>query len=393
MKPLIAVFGFALALVAAAASATNDATNGAQLYNGVPSAAFPAGSRACASCHDVSNPGDIIRAGASAQAITFAIASFADMNVLFSSSGRFPLSAGDISELSAFIGSVVNPAPPSMPAFAAAPSTGNFGAAMVGSQSAPLTFTVADTVAAGTITSVTSSNNVEFLLAGGSCIATPHDVALDGSCTVSVIFAPALTGARSGDLLVMNTGTPNPLRIGLTGTGASGTGGSGPMDGQVAVVEFYNAAFDHYFVTPVQGEIQLLGHPPFQDWQPTGLSFNAYAPTSAPPGSVGICRFFNDHFAPKSTHFYAPHGLGCEATLAQFPDWTLEDAHLFAARLPDAQGVCPPSTIPLYRLYNDGQGGAPNHRFTTRLDIRQTMLDRGYVPEGNGIGVGMCVPG
>jgi hypothetical protein len=392
MKPLIAVFGFALVLVATVASATSDATNGAHIYNGAPSAAFPGGTRACASCHDVTNPGDIIRAGASPQAISFAIASFADMNALFSSSGRFPLSASDIADVAAFIGNVVNPAPPSMPTFAVSPPSGNFGAAMVGSQSAPLTFTVADAVAAGTVTSVASSN-VEFLLAGGSCIQTPHDVALGGTCTVSVIFAPALAGARNGDLLVMNTGTPNPLRIGLAGTGANGTGESGPVAGQVAVVEFYNAVFDHYFVTPVTGEIQLLGHPPFQDWQPTGLSFNAYAPDDAPPGSVGICRFFNDHFAPKSTHFYAPHGLGCEATLAQFPDWTLEDAQLFAARLPDAQGVCPASTIPLYRLYNDGQGDAPNHRFTTRLDIRQAMLDRGYVAEGNGIGVGMCVPG
>jgi hypothetical protein len=37
-------------------------------------------------------------------------------------------------------------------------------------------------------------------------------------------------------------------------------------------------------------------------------------------------------------------------------------------------------------------GGAPNHRFVTSLADRQAMLAKGYVPEGNGIGVGMCVP-
>jgi hypothetical protein len=37
-------------------------------------------------------------------------------------------------------------------------------------------------------------------------------------------------------------------------------------------------------------------------------------------------------------------------------------------------------------------GGAPNHRFVTSLAERQAMIDKHYVPEGNGIGVGMCAP-
>lgn len=95
---------------------------------------------------------------------------------------------------------------------------------------------------------------------------------------------------------------------------------------------------------------------------------------------------------PKSSHFYAPRGLGCESTIAGFPDWTLEDDKLFAALLPDASGACPAATLPVYRLYNNGQGGAPNHRFVTSLDDRQTMLGQGWIAEGAGIGVGMCVP-
>lgn len=160
------------------------------------------------------------------------------------------------------------------------------------------------------------------------------------------------------------------------------------------LVEYHHAIFDHYFITPVRAEIALLDArmPPFQDWSRTGLSFKAYVNAGAPAASVAICRFFNDHFAPNSTHFYAPHGLGCEDTITKFPDWTLEDDKLFNALLPDAKGVCPTGTIPLYRLYNNGMGAAPNHRFVTDLTIRQTMVDKGYIPEGNGIGVGMCVP-
>jgi hypothetical protein len=50
-------------------------------------------------------------------------------------------------------------------------------------------------------------------------------------------------------------------------------------------------------------------------------------------------------------------------------------------------------TIPVYRLSNNNQGGAPNHRFVTSLTDRQTMLDKGYTAEGAGIGVGWCAPG
>lgn len=163
---------------------------------------------------------------------------------------------------------------------------------------------------------------------------------------------------------------------------------------EVTVVEYHHAAFDHYFITPVAAEIALLDAkaPPFQDWSRTGFTFRAYESTAAPAGSVAICRFFNSSFAPKSSHFYAPRGLGCETTLANYPDWGLEDDQLFATMLPDATGNCPGGTAAVYRLYNNGQSGAPNHRFVTSLAERQKMLDKGYVAEGAGIGVGMCVP-
>jgi hypothetical protein len=162
----------------------------------------------------------------------------------------------------------------------------------------------------------------------------------------------------------------------------------------VNLVEYHHATFDHYFVTPVAVEIALLdAHtPPFQDWSRTGFSFNAYVNATAPAASVAICRFFNTSFAPKSSHFYAAHGLGCEDTIRLFRDWGLEDDKLFNTLLSDTSGACPQGTIPAYRLYNNGMGGAPNHRFVTSLTERQNMINKGYTPEGNGLGVGMCVP-
>ena len=177
--------------------------------------------------------------------------------------------------------------------------------------------------------------------------------------------------------------------------GASGTVPAGANPNTVTVVEYHHSVFDHYFITPVPDEIAKLDArtPPFEDWSRTGFSFKAYVNATAPVGSVAICRFFNDHFAPKSSHFYAAHGFGCEATLSRFPDWLLEDDKLFNTMLPDDGGGCPAGTIPVYRLYNNGMGAAPNHRFVTSLTERQKMIDLGYVPEGAGIGVGMCVPG
>ena len=49
-------------------------------------------------------------------------------------------------------------------------------------------------------------------------------------------------------------------------------------------------------------------------------------------------------------------------------------------------------TVPVYRLYNNGMGNAPNHRFVTSLAERQNMINLGWVAEGAGIDVGMCVP-
>ena len=235
------------------------------------------------------------------------------------------------------------------------------------------------------VSSVGSNNPSEFAIASSTCTT----VAVGGSCSIGVTFKPGNTGARSGSITVVSNGTGSPQAVSLGGTGTTAQSSS-----TVTVVEYHNNFFDHYFITPVAAEILLLDAraPPFQDWSRTGFSFNSYVNATAPGTSVAICRFFNSTFAPKSSHFYAPHGLGCEATIASFPDWKLEDDKLFNSMLPDSAGACPSGTIPVYRLYNNGMGGAPNHRFVTSLAERQNMLNKGYVAEGNGIGVGMCVP-
>ena len=156
----------------------------------------------------------------------------------------------------------------------------------------------------------------------------------------------------------------------------------------VTALEYFHAGFAHYFVTAEQEEIRKLDAGVFSGWARTGQGFNVY--TSAANGLVPVCRFFTTAFPPSSSHFYALRGLGCEGTL-QDPHWQLE-SDVFYMRIPDANGNCPSAMSPVYRLYNNGQGGAPNHRFTTSYQTRLEMLANGYIAEGVGIGVGMCAP-
>jgi predicted outer membrane repeat protein len=155
----------------------------------------------------------------------------------------------------------------------------------------------------------------------------------------------------------------------------------------LSAVEYYHAEYGHYFVTILAQEMAKLDSGEFRGWVRTGDRFNVYREGAA--GRAPVCRFYTEEFYPTS-HFYAPRGLGCEGTL-QNSDWQFE-GDVFYLPLPASNGDCPTSHTPIYRLYNDGQGGAPNHRFTTDPDTRLRMLAAGYIAEGAGIGVGMCSP-
>jgi len=106
---------------------------------------------------------------------------------------------------------------------------------------------------------------------------------------------------------------------------------------------------------------------------------------------VAVCRFYGDTFV-RTTHFYTPLANEC-GVLAHDPAWQFE-GQVFRMASPAADGTCASATIPLYRMYNDGLGGSPNHRCTTDLAVRGAMLAAGWVPEGYGpLGVDACVPG
>jgi N-acetylneuraminic acid mutarotase len=146
-------------------------------------------------------------------------------------------------------------------------------------------------------------------------------------------------------------------------------------------VEYYYVAWDFYFVTASPAEAAALDAGAFSGaWKRTGQVFDVWTgPTSQ---AVPTCRFFNTTFAPKSSHVYTPYAAEC-ASLKAGTAWQYEGI-AFYIRLPDANGLCVTGTIPLYRAYNNGMGGAPNHRYTTSLTILNQMLAAGWIFEGNG---------
>lgn len=155
-------------------------------------------------------------------------------------------------------------------------------------------------------------------------------------------------------------------------------------------VEYRESASGGYFVTSLPSEIARLDSGEISGWQRTGQYFSVLSGTD--PAGIAMCRFFSGGtFAPASTHFLTPYANEC-AQLREDHDWIYE-GNVMAVRLPDRAGGCATGALPVYRLYGNGQGGVPNHRYTTSLAARAQTIADGWIAEGAGpLGVTACVP-
>jgi len=103
-------------------------------------------------------------------------------------------------------------------ALTASPSSLSFGSETVGSTSSAQTVTVSNPN--------TSSVSVSQLAVSGpfgqtnTCGAS---IAANGSCTVSITFAPTAAGAGTGSLTVASSAADSPLTVALSGTGVGST--------------------------------------------------------------------------------------------------------------------------------------------------------------------------
>jgi hypothetical protein len=165
----------------------------------------------------------------------------------------------------------------------------------------------------------------------------------------------------------------------------------------VTVVEYYNAALDHYFITPLPTEIDALDSGRISGWGRTGLVFDAYATAQEAHGALvsPVCRFYIPPVHGDS-HFLSASPAECAEVLAKvaadpnFSGYIEETSAEFYIALPDpTSGACPTGSGPVYRLWN--QRADSNHRYTADAATRAVMIARGYAPEGYGpLGVAMC---
>jgi Carbohydrate binding module (family 6)/F5/8 type C domain/Abnormal spindle-like microcephaly-assoc'd, ASPM-SPD-2-Hydin len=103
-------------------------------------------------------------------------------------------------------------------ALAASPSSLSFGNQVTGSASAAKTVTVSNpNSSAVTVSSVSVTGPFAETSTCGASIAA------DGSCTVSVTFAPTAAGAATGSLTVASSAPGSPLTVALSGTGITST--------------------------------------------------------------------------------------------------------------------------------------------------------------------------
>lgn len=255
-----------------------------------------------------------------------------------------------------------------------------FGSSAVGVQSSGSVLTVTNNGGgAVTVNGIATNPAAEFPITGLTCAS----VAPGASCTITVAFRPQAAGARSGTLTITDTGTGSPHTVSLSGTGI---GGGGPPANKVLAIEYFHEGIGHYFLTAQADEQNGLDSGVFAGWARTGNSFYVY---DAPGGSAQtIYRLYTVKFASKAAHFYTGNVVERDGIRTENGgDWTYEK---IAYYIPAAiGGTCPAGAVSVYRMFNNGQTGAPNHRFTTNY---ATYLDFTTNRNWSGEGVVFCAP-
>jgi hypothetical protein len=110
------------------------------------------------------------------------------------------------------------------------------------------------------------------------------------------------------------------------------------------VVEYYHAAFHHYFMTNEPAEMAALDADERPAWRRTGGVFLAYpaSATSCPAGAMPVCRFYLRPVAGVDSHFYSALPAECDHVRQNLAHaWLPETMNAFGAMLPDADGACP----------------------------------------------------
>jgi hypothetical protein len=203
-------------------------------------------------------------------------------------------------------------------------------------------------------------------------------------CVTDLSLLPPLTLPRAATPQPISlTGQPTPR--GCNGVQYRMTPKALPT---VDVVEYYNAALDHYFITWIASEIAILdAGTQTRGWIRTGKLFNGYS--GAQTATTALCRYYLPP-AYGDSHFFGRGATECADTGTQHPQFVLEDASYLHMFLP-YNGICPSGTTSVYRVFSNRADA--NHRYTTDRAVRDAMVSAGWLAEGDGNErVVMCAP-
>jgi hypothetical protein len=265
------------------------------------------------------------------------------------------------------------------------PNDAAFGPQLIGTQSPAMSIELHnDGPAPMKITAIVLNGPQVYDFSGtdDSCVLG-KSIPAGQSCQMSLFFAPQAVGTRLANLVI-----DSPQLSDLAILQVSGTGTLVPP-ATATVVEYYNAALDHYFISSLQADIQALDSGAIPGWERTGLSFNAYA--DATPGASPVCRYYIPP-AQGNSHFFSASPAECAQVMQGFPTFVLETSDAMYMILPDPDtGACPAGTVPVYRVWNDRAD--TNHRYLTDRALRDEMVADGGIAEGYGPDrVDMCAP-
>jgi hypothetical protein len=266
------------------------------------------------------------------------------------------------------------------------PASADFAATEVGSQSMPLTIELLNLGPAALTLSalVLNGPDAHDIVALNSTCQLGVAIAAGDSCQMSLYFRPMGVGIRFANLVVDSPQLSSLAIMDISGV-ATMTPAPAPT---VDVIEFYNAAMDHYFMSSLAPDIDALDSGHFPGWTRTGHTFKAYPQPAA--GASPVCRFYMP--PPQDSHFYSASAAECALVAATYPTFELEAPNVFYIALPDTTtGACPSGTVAVFRLYNNRADA--NHRYTTDPQIKAQMISQGYIAEGYGTSATiMCAP-
>jgi serine protease len=244
-------------------------------------------------------------------------------------------------------------------------------------------------------TGTTTPKNDTIGSGGGTSYAAPM---VSGTVALMLAVVPELTPSQVRAALVGSVKgfvTGSTCHAGLCGPGlldaaaaVRAAAGAGPTPSTVDVVEYYNAALDHYFITWRADEEANLdaGLTPTR-WTRTGYTFKAYSTAQA--GTSPVCRYYIPPGLGDS-HFFGRGTAECIGTGVKNPTFVLESDAFMHVFLP-AAGNCPAGTTPIYRVFSNRADA--NHRYMTDASVRDSMVVRGWLAEGDGPDrVVMCAP-